>query len=229
MTHGSQLQVQIYVDRFPGALTQAVLDALPSLTARTRRVVWTAPLQAEAFAEPQDAAFLNAVGYGDLTEQLREFWPARGPVWDALAIAVLEAGRPGVVLAEGKAHPSEFRGPGSKATEPARTQISTALARTQDWFGVPRDAERWLGPQYQSANRLAHLYWFREVVGVEAWFIHLIFVDDSTHIATSRGEWDKALPTIEEELGLVTPSEFAGHAFLPALAADELLRQPVRA
>ena len=229
MTHGSQLQVQTYVNRFPGELTGAVLEALPSLAKRTRRVLWTAPLEAEAFAEPQDTAFLSAVGRGDLSDELRTFWPAGGPVWDALAVAVFDSGPPGVVLAEGKAHPHEFSGPGSKATEPARAQISKALAATQRWLGLAENPEAWLGPLYQSANRLAHLYWLREVVNVEAWLVHLVFLDDHTHKATSQAEWDEALPKIDHELGLARRSEFAWHAFLPALAADELSRKAATA
>jgi hypothetical protein len=135
--HGSQLEVQIYVNRFPGDLSRAVLEALPSLAERTKRLAWMAPLEAEGFAEPQDAAFLRAVGRGELADRLREFWPAGGPVWDALAIAVFGAGPPGVLLAEGKAYPKEFYGRGSEATEPARAQISKAFAATQSWLGVP--------------------------------------------------------------------------------------------
>src|SRR5205823_2896442 len=88
VTHGSQLQIQIYVNRRSGDLTEAVLDALPSLASRTRKICWTVPLEHEAFAEPQDDDFLRAVGYGELASKLAEFWPARGPVWDALALAV---------------------------------------------------------------------------------------------------------------------------------------------
>ncbi len=225
---GSKLQVQIYVNRRPGDLSQTVLAALPTLAERTRKLCWTAPLEHERFAEPSDEQFLRAVGYGDLADQLSSFWPARGPVWDALAVAVLPSGRPGIVLAEGKSYPGEFHGGGAQAvSDSSKQKISAALVATQRWLGVEEDADRWLGSLYQSANRYAHLYWLREVVGVEAWLAHILFLEDKTHRSASRAEWESELPRIERKLGLegVTVPH-AGHAFLPALAQAELLRSP---
>jgi hypothetical protein len=229
VTHGSQLQVQIYVNRRSGDLTEAVLGALPSLARQTRKICWTVPLEHEGFAEPKDEAFLRAVGWGDLAAELAEFWPARGPVWDALAVAVLPDRRPGVVLAEGKSYPEEFRGVGAKAGDVSRDKISNAIAATQHWLGAEEAPDLWLGDLYQSANRLAHLYWLREVAQVEAWLVYLLFTDDYTHRAASREEWDEAIPLVDEDLGLASHSEIAGHTYLPALAAEELTHAPERA
>jgi hypothetical protein len=109
------------------------------------------------------------------------------------------------------------------------SKISKALSATQDWLGRGERREAWTGRLYQSANRLAHLYWFREKVQVEAWLVHILFLGDRTHgRPTTREEWENQLPVIEQELGEArTP--FAGHAFLDALAADELLRAPLTA
>jgi hypothetical protein len=226
VTHGSQLQVQIYVNRRSGDLTKAVLDRLPSLAAETRKICWTVPLESEGFAEPQDQGFLNAVGYGDLAPELAEFWPARGPVWDALALAVFPNRRPGIVLAEGKSYPGEFRSGGTKAGDVAREKISRAIASTQRWLGVEENPDLWLGDLFQSANRLAHLYWLREVARVDAWLVHLLFTNDHTHRAASREEWEAETPSVDRDLGLLSDCEFADHAYLPALAQEELTRQP---
>lgn len=78
--------------------------------------------------------------------------------------------------------------------------------------------------------RYAHLYWLREVVGVEAWLVHLLFVDDHTHRPATRADWDAALPGIHAELGVRgrgTP--WAAEVFLAALAAEELHRAPMPA
>jgi hypothetical protein len=72
---------------------------------------------------------------------------------------------------------------------------------------------------YQSANRYAHLFWLREVAGIDAWLAHVLFIDDRTHKGASRDEWDAALPKIETELGLTGPVPHAGHIFLQALLA----------
>lgn len=222
---GSKLQVQIYVNRKSGQLSEAVLDALPSLASRTTKLAWVAPLEHEGFAEPQDVAFLRAVGYEDLAPELASFWPTRGPVWDALALAVLPSGRPGVVLVEGKSYPDELYGSGMQAKAAAsQTKIEAALAATRTWLGVDGHAAAWTGPLYQSANRYAHLYWLREVAGVEAWLVHLLFVDDMTYRGASNEEWETALPPVEEELGLRNVQiPWAGHAFLPGLTPADLV------
>jgi hypothetical protein len=221
---GSQLQVRIYVNRRPADLTGAVLQALPSLRERTTRLCWTAPLEHDGFREPQDRDFLRAVGHEDLVDRLKEFWPVGGPVWDALALAVFPAGRPGIVLAEGKGYPEEHRGGGCQATEPARTKILAAVTRAQQWLGATVEPARWLGPLYQSANRYAHLYWLREVVGVEAWLVHLLFIDDRTHRPVARADWQTVLPAIHAELGVPATGPAWADVYLPALAAEELTR-----
>jgi hypothetical protein len=228
VTRGSQLQVRLYVNEHTDALTAAVIDQISDLADRAGSVEWRAPL-APRFEEPRDGAFLAAVGRQDLATSLHEFWPARGPVWDALAIVHLRDGGQGILLCEGKSHPAEIYAGGTKASEGSRMRIGAALAATQDWLGVPHDPERWMDPLrpaerghssvYQSANRYAHLYWLRELAGVEAWLCHLLFVDDPSYGATSRECWDKRLPEIEHDLGLQGRTvPFAGHVFLPGLS-----------
>lgn len=199
---GSQLQVQIYVNRHPEELSQRVLDALPSLATFNARLRWVSPLERERFAEYQDRAFLDAVGLGHLADSLRRFWPRGGPAWDALA-AVEVAGsveRRGVVLVEAKSHPSEIYGSGCQASPRSRGRIEAALDRTKRWLGVPEDVD-WTGPLYQSANRLAHLYFFREVVNTPAWLVNVYFLGDP-HSPTEREEWQTALAQVKAELGL---------------------------
>jgi hypothetical protein len=47
-------------------------------------------------------------------------------------------------------------------------------------LGVPEDPERWCGPLYQTANRLARLHWLTKL-GVRAWFVHLLFFTTRTN------------------------------------------------
>jgi hypothetical protein len=227
MTRGSQLQTRLYVNDRPAELTAAVLDHTPTLLERAASLEWRSPL-APGYDEPRDAAFLSVVGLSSLADSLQSFWPARGPVWDALGVVHLKGGGQGVVLCEGKSHPAEVYGGGCKAGEGSRARISRALAETRRWLGLDENPEGWMDPLrpdepghssvYQSANRYAHLYWLRQCEGVEAWLCHLLFVDDPTYGTTSRAEWDAALPAIENDLGLAgTPVPFAGHVFLPGL------------
>lgn len=228
---GSQLQVQLYVTEHPRDLSVAVLDQVPELSERAAGIEWVAPLP-PSFHEPRDAEFLRAVGLHHLASDLRAFWPARGPVWDALAIVRVRGGSQGVLLCEGKSHPAEIYGSGTKAGPASRLRIAEALGATQRWLGVREDPERWMDPLrpeelghsslYQSANRYAHLYWLRHLHGVEAWLVHLLFVDDPTYRPTPWNVWEPEIERIEAELGLTGAVPHASHVYLPGLPAPSV-------
>jgi hypothetical protein len=238
-TRGSQLQTQLYVNRRQPELAAAVLSALPTLRERAPTFEWTVPLEkprfpdTDPFAEPRDRGMLVALELDHLAPQLAEFWPARGPVWDALAIIHFPGGSRGALLAEGKNYPREMysggTGAGKSGTPAAlesRRKIEKATAWVQDKLGLERDIERWLDPLapnrpssslYQTANRIAYTVWLHEQ-GVDAWLCHLLYLDDPLFQPTSRLEWERGIADAERALGidqLVLP--FAGHAFLPAL------------
>jgi hypothetical protein len=236
---GSQLQTQIYVNRRRGELDKAVLGALPDLAEQAVELRWVSPLEADGFREYQDTAFLRAVGLEELATELTRFWPTGGPVWDGLAIAELASGETGVVLAEAKSYPEEMYSGGSAAGRTGserglanRQQILDAIAATQRWIEADAiDPGRWIGPLdetrpssslYQTANRLAHLYWLREVVDRPAWLVHVLFVNDPTNRPTSREDWEHALRWADARLGLHEASPYAGHAFLSGREASEL-------
>ncbi len=69
---------------------------------------------------------------------------------------------------------------------------------------------------YQSANRYAHLYWLREVAGVDAWLTHLLFVDDPTYGATSQELWEEKLPELEPATSGVTGRRSNQLSYAPA-------------
>lgn len=231
--------MQLYANRHPEALTESVLDALSDLAAQRPRLSWVSPLERDSYREYQDAGFLRAVGLEHLASDLADFWPAGGPVWDGLAVAELASGKRGVVLAEAKSYPEELYGAGSKAGESGseqaianRDKIVEALRETQDWLGLGHlNPEAWMGPLsedraasslYQTANRLAHLYWLVEKADQQAWLVHVLVEEDPTFRATSRGDWEAALRAADEHLGLESTAPRVGHAFLPGLDGSEL-------
>ena len=223
---GSQLQIQIYVNRREEELSQAVLNALPSLASLSPRVHWVSPLESKKFIEYKDAEFLRAVGLVHLSPKLKELWPFRGPNWDALAAVEIDKspGGRGVVLVEAKSHPSEIYGGGCQASSPKSLRmIETALQQTKRWLGVAANAD-WTGPLYQSANRLAHLYFFRQVVDVQAWLVNTYFINDP-HSPTTLENWRNALKQVKEELGITgiqVPN--TAELFLEAKDRSELLK-----
>ena len=68
-----------------------------------------------------------------------------------------------------------------------------------DWFK---------SPYFQYSNRLAHLYWFRELKGLPAFLIMLYFLNDVEQDGPSEpAEWEAAIR--EEERCLRIPETHA--------------------
>jgi hypothetical protein len=173
-------------------------------------------LTVDNFREYRDADFLDRVGLGRLSKELALFWPRGGPSWDALASITGGEGA-GVVLVEAKSHIPEIYGNGCQAGPTARTKIVAALYKTQQWCGVGADTD-WLGPLYQSANRLAHLYFLVEEARVPAWLVNLYFVNDPIE-PTSATEWKAAIESVKDGLGLPSAPRNSIDILLPALRA----------
>jgi hypothetical protein len=221
---GSQMQTQIYVARRPKDLSSSVQAALRDTRVIRDTVRWVAPLENQRFLEPSDADFLHALGLAGFSAELTSFWPDRGPVWDALAVLGPDARRDGVLLVEAKSYPAEVNGPGCQA-ENSRSlaMIHSSLNRVKVWYGVNQDAD-WTGRLYQYANRLAHVFFLREVCHVQTWLVNLLFTDDQTTHPTKIEEWRTALPQIKAELGFKSSSiPWVLDVFLPARSREELL------
>jgi hypothetical protein len=211
---GSQLQTQLYVNRNQSALSKAVSLALP-ITADPDSIHWRSPLESEGFAEFRDDQFLQAIELGGFSAAHKEFWPRPGPVWDGLAVidnSSLSGGR-GVVLAEGKGYPREMNS-SCKASPASRARIFDSIAWMQSAAGVVVDPEALMATHYQLANRLAHVYWLRQRVGVDAWLAILMFADDDDHHPTTRDEWMTAMDSLYEEFGL---QSLVGDSVLPII------------
>jgi hypothetical protein len=62
----------------------------------------------------------------------------------------------------------------------------------------------WESGFYQYANRIAHLYFLRCLCDVDAYLIFLYFINDHTHIPTTRQEWEGALKLQKQFMSLKT-------------------------
>lgn len=108
---GSQLQIQLYVNRRTGELDDSIRAEFTELSAA--HVEWRSPLVADGYAEYWDAGFLKRLDLARHAADLAAFWPSGGPHWDALAVVRLAGSdRPAVLLAEGKSYPGELYGSG---------------------------------------------------------------------------------------------------------------------
>ena len=170
-------------------------------------------------------ASCGSLVFVELAGMLREWWPAGGPHWDALARLEFRHQPAGVLLVEGKSYPEEMRdSKGLSATSPVSIEkIQAALAETQRWLNVDKPVESWLRPYYQTANRLAMLYWLRRQLRDDrAWLVHLCFLNDPTHTESTRGQWAGAFRIVDEHLGLQHPVPNYAHVFLDGLPRPDL-------
>jgi hypothetical protein len=194
---GSQRHIQFYVNEQPLVLNQAISDAFKT----PFFLRWVSPLSSDGYREYWDSAFLKALGLSQHCDELNRFWPCGGAHWDALACVQNRTG--GVLLVEAKSHVPEIFGTGCGAEAASSIKkIEQALAAAQQWLHVSQQPD-WKGPLYQSANRIAHLYFFTEILRIEAWLVNVYFVDDhSIPTPTSRTMWESGIADVKKSLGI---------------------------
>ena len=122
---GSQRQIQGYVNQATEKLSFAIAKVFSALQVCADDIEWVSPLERKRYAEYRDADFLFAVGLTKYSNQLRAFWPRRGPCWDALARY-----RDGCILVEAKSHVAEIYGGRCRASKKslAATDIRGRMA-----------------------------------------------------------------------------------------------------
>jgi hypothetical protein len=196
---GSQKWIQEAVNSNPPNLDDFIRAKLPELTA----IQWQSPLKDDDYAEYRDASFLKRIGLEHLSPELKEFWPDRGPQWDALArfdaLAPFDKG--GVLLVEAKAHIGELCSSSAGAEGASLSKIKDALSETAEFIDA-RPRVPWTDCFYQLANRLAHLY-FLHNHGVSAKLVLTNFVGDSDIGGPgSPEEWRAAYQIVWHVLGI---------------------------
>jgi hypothetical protein len=192
-TRGSQKWIQEAINNHPHLLAEKIGHIVPG------SIRWLSPLASDEYAEYRDEASLQLLGIDKPAQTLREFWPARGPQWDALG----KTSEGEVVLVEAKAHVAELLPGPSQARSPTSTDmIERALLEASSWFGAtPRIP--WNVPFYQYANRLAHLYYFRELCRVPAYLAFVYFTGDhDMRGPATEAEWKGAIELTHRLLGL---------------------------
>jgi len=193
---GSQRWMQVAVSRFPDLLLQPLRVALH--LGEDDSIDWKSPLQTDGHREYRDAEALRRVGIRELAlRPLAEFWPPRGPVWDALGVT--KGGEP--IFVEAKAHIPEAASNGTAAGEASRQLIEKSLAEARAFY-APRSRADWTGTFYQYANRLAHHYLLRQLNNVPAHLVFLYFLNDEEMGAASESEWRGAIRLLHAALGL---------------------------
>lgn len=211
---GSQLQMQLYANSHRQALEVEAwrVGAVPDGVSLN----WVSPLKGEDYLEYRDTEFLERSSLWDHRLALRGFWPTGGPCWDGLARWSNDGGS-GVLLFEAKSYPEEANSRLMARAESSIQRIGKALETTSAWLGLDATPPTWTSGFYQTANRLAHLYFLREQCGLNADLVFLLVVDDPTHRRTTREAWEVAWSLMWHRMGLEGAPPHTHALLLPGL------------
>ena len=216
---GSQRWLQIAVNRRP----QLLLSALRRSGAIGPRVsvAWHSPLEGDDFREYRDRAALGKAGIASLTRPLDSFWPARGPVWDAIGIT--SEGSP--LFVEAKAHIHEALSSATSASTESRALIERSLIEARRFY-APRATAVWSNLFYQYANRLAYQYLLKRLNEVPSTLVFLYFVNADDMLGPmSEEEWHGAVRIIHAVLGV--PKDLTPHGVFDVFLDVRLLQDAI--
>ncbi|MCJ7773303.1 MAG: hypothetical protein MUP22_09250, partial [Desulfobacterales bacterium] len=191
---GSLKWIQAFVNEQPHLLGTPIKKFIRA--DKGRNIEWLSPLANDDYSEYRDQAFLDLLGIELSKKKLKYFWPNRGPQWDALG----RTGNEAYFLVEAKAHISEIISSCKAYSPKSKTRIKKGLIQTQKYLGLKPHIDFTRG-LYQYANRLAHLYFLRVLNDIPAYLVFVFFIDDPTHISTSKAEWTGALQVMRSFLG----------------------------
>lgn len=211
-TSRSEHWLRVAVNEQTTAFDSHVREALGFPT--DELIEWLSPVASDEYAEYYDQSFLTLLGVDDSKAPLETFWPASGPRWDGLAKT--SGGK--VILVEAKAHIAEAVDYGSKAGPTSLELIEESLAKAKSAYRARAEAV-WIKPFYQYANRLAHLYYLRKLLGANAYLLFVCVTDaPDVPAPASAPEWRGALAAIECALGLGAHPyrSYIGHLLWPA-------------
>ena len=195
---GSQRWLQLAVNRCPDVIDGAIAKTVG--LERDETIRWLSPLESDTFTEYRDNVFLERLGITPQHRRLEDFWPKRGPKWDGLGRT--SGGR--YLVIEAKANIPEFDSNPSGATEVSLRKIRKAFDETRAFLKVNSKTD-WSSCFYQYANRLAHLYYLRELNKVDAALVFIYFVGDTTRPGVnpvSREGWQAAIDLANHHLGI---------------------------
>jgi len=149
---GSLKDIQLLINEHPEILNALLKSKISEL--KSEKIEWLSPLKSDDFAEYRDDDFIKLLDL-KLSKPLTDFWPKRGPQWDALGKC-----NDIVFLIEAKANIPEIASPGTKAKTESKKKIDASLKWTKNELGIIKEVD-WSSKFYQYTNRLAHLCFLR--------------------------------------------------------------------
>jgi hypothetical protein len=214
---GSQKWLQVAINGRPHIIQDALRRAGAILQGAS--VAWQSPLATDSFREYQDGAALKRAGIdpAKLITPLHSFWPARGPVWDAIGTS-----EGGPLFVEAKAHIPEAASPVTKASPESRELIEQSLSMARRFY-APKAKSDWCIYFYQYANRLAYHFFLRELNNIQSTLVFLYFLNADDMLGpASEDEWRGASRLIHAVLGV--PKDLTCHRVFDVFLDTRLLR-----
>jgi hypothetical protein len=199
-TQGSRYLLRKAVNKQPELLRSSLQES--GAIGSRENVAWQSPLATDKrgkYREYKDGAAIRLLGLEKrIHAPLADFWPSRGPVWDALGTASDE--RP--ILVEAKAHIPEAVSRIKASSKVSINLINKGLALARKRY-TKKSNEDWTAPFYQYANRLAYQFWLREQNGVQSSLVFLYFLNATQMKGpATKLEWQSVTRLIHEVLGL---------------------------
>lgn len=116
-------------------------------------------------------------------------------------------------LGGGKGEPKGVEIPGTKAGEQSLALINQSLDEVKTGLGIGAQID-WTKTYYQYANRVAHLYYLRELNEIKAFLINVFFIGDhSVNGPASIKEWQVPIEQTKKLLWLDHPNILQPYMF----------------
>jgi hypothetical protein len=194
---GSLKDIQVLINEKTSLINNRIKEKFKDLI--DDEIDWVSPKDNDDFAEYRDDCFLEKVGLNSMEIKLNEFWPQKGPQWDALA----KTTKGSIILVEAKANIPEVISPPTGAGNVSKSLILKSLYETKWFLSIKNDID-WSGTFYQYTNRLAHLYFLREKCKKQVFLVNVYFIGDNTvkYSPKTKQEWEAALIVVKKYLGL---------------------------
>ncbi len=191
---GSLRDIQILVNEHSDLLNAFINGHVATL--KNDPIEWVSPLK-ENYYEYSDDDFIEVLEL-KFKKKLKDFWPKKGPQWDALG----KSNNGVIFLVEAKANIPEIVSPGTAASPDSKKKIVTALKATKKHLDINNDVD-WSGKFYQYTNRLAHLYFLREQNKIPTYLVNIYFMNDKeVNGPQSKREWQAAIDVMKSYLGV---------------------------
>jgi hypothetical protein len=192
---GSQKWIQKLINDQPEHLNSQIRAKLN--LSKGEHIQWLSPLKNDEYSEYRDQEFINLLEVELKKKPLLDFWPQRGPQWDAFGKSTWG----NLFLVEAKSHIGELISTMKAKDEDSTRTIHNSLQETKRFLGSNAKVD-WSCGFYQYTNRLAHLYLLRQN-RLPAYLLFVYFINDfEMKGPTSIHEWKGAIELLHSYLGI---------------------------